>query len=602
MELQLTAFNKEKTKKWLIILLLGLTLFRLWMICDFPFVLRNWGHDDLLQIIRGLYIYNGQWMGPYSNAALAKGPGFPIFLAFIKFFHIPYGMAIGLIIAFSAGIFALAVAPFFKKKGICAILYLVLLYCPVSFYPMARVYRNVLSPWLALLIIASVIGIYARVRENPEKWVPWAILGFVSAGWFWVLREDSLWIFPLLIAGGLVIVIDRFLVLPRSNDRDFDPWPVSMTMVKPIKILYVFLTMILAFAPVLGIGMSTAAVKEINQRVYGVSVVNDRTQSNCAKVMGLLYQIDSDEDNMTRLVWASPKMIQMASEASPTFAKMNIQKYTRAWSSGGDEVPIDFIEWVMRDAVAAAGHYRDGAETDRYYGKIAEELQAAFDSGKLKKRNAVFLSSQIGGMEMPDIFYNLGYAAAGVWETGNYHDARIPENRTKDLYIHEPKEAAEENIVTWEEFFGTVLPRSDQQLSKINASSVLSDTNNTTVFHKQVICSLYNGIVDGYRLLSPIVFAAAMLGFILLTIKLIREKKREDFMLWIVMLGVLLTVFLELYSISLWGFMMKWNEKLRAISLYGSPANVLLTVYYCFGIFALTRCIKEWVMAYRLKK
>ena len=61
--------------------------------------------------------------------------------------------------------------------------------------------------------------------------------------------------------------------------------------------------------------------------------------------------------------------------------------------------------------------------------------------------------------------------------------------------------------------------------------------------------------------------------------------------------------FLELYSICLWGFAdVEWEHTLESVAFYGSPANVLLTVYYCFGIFALTRCIKEWVLAYRLKK
>ena len=434
------------------------------------------------------------------------------------------------------------------------------------------------------------------------KWVPWAIVGFVSAGWFWILREDSLWIFPILIAGGLVIVIDRFLVLPRSNDRDFDPWPVSITMVKPIKILYVFLTMILAFAPVLGIGMSTAAVKEINQRVYGISVVNDRTQSNCAEVMRLLYQIDSNEPNRKPIVWVSKKMIKMASEASPSFAKLNVQKFAKAWAVDGKEVQLDFIEWALRDAVAAAGYYHDGAETDRYYERIVNELQMAYDSGKLKKRDMVYLSSQIGGMKVSDVFANLGYTISYIWEIGNYYNARIPDKYANDFYIHEPEEAGVDNIEIWEEFIGMSLPRSDNQLSQIHASQMLTDMNKTVIFQKQVIRSLYNKIVKAFKLISPIAFVAAMLGFVLLTIKLIREKEREDFLVWIVMLGVLLTVFLELYSICLWGFMMKWQEKLEQVAFYGSPANVLMTVFYAFGIIVLVRCLIEGFTVYRQKK
>ena len=604
MERLITIFKNEKTKKWIVISgLLLLTLFRLWLSNGFPYVIRNWRHDDFLQLTRGIFLYSGQWMGPYSNAALAKGPGFPIFLALIKFLQIPYGTAIGLLMVLSSGIFALAVRPIFKNNWVCALLYVVLLYCPISFYPMARIYRNVLSPWLALLIIASVIGIYGRIKNKPIKWLPWAIVGFISAGWFWILREDSLWILPFLLVGGLIIVVDRFLIVPRANHQDGAVWPFDVIKSVPIKILYVFFMIIMAFSPVLGIGMTTAVVKKVNQEIYGVVVVNDRTQSNCAKVMGLLYQIDSNEPNRQRIIWASKKMIKMASEASPSFAKLNVQNYTKAWATGDDEeVPQDFIEWAMRDAAADADYYRDGAETDRYYAKIAEELQAAYDSGKLKKRDLVYLSSQIGGMKVSDVFENLKYAAVGVWETGNYYDARIPDVRVNNFYIHEPEEADEENIVIWEEFLGQSVIRSDNQLEQIYASSMLTDMNSAVVFQKKIICSLYNKIVKVFKLIAPIVFAAAFLGFVLLTIKLIRAKEREDFLIWILMLGVLLTVFLELYSICLWGFMMDLDGKLAAIALYGSPANVLITVFYAFGIFALVRCLKEWFTAYRLKK
>ena len=131
---------------------------------------------------------------------------------------------------------------------------------------------------------------------------------------------------------------------------------------------------------------------------------------------------------------------------------------------------------------------------------------------------------------------------------------------------------------------------------------MLTDMNSAVIFQKQIICSLYNKIVKIFKIIAPIVFAAAFLGFVLLTIKLIRAKEREDFLIWILMLGVFLTVFLELYSICLWGFMMDWDDKLAAIALYGSPANVMMTVFYAFGIFALVRCLKEWFTAYRLKK
>ena len=39
------------------------------------------GHDDALFALLGRYLAEGQWLGPFSQFTLMKGPGYPAFLA-----------------------------------------------------------------------------------------------------------------------------------------------------------------------------------------------------------------------------------------------------------------------------------------------------------------------------------------------------------------------------------------------------------------------------------------------------------------------------------------------------------------------------------------
>src|SRR3989304_3324277 len=55
-------------------------LFRIWLITGVPNIYIIYPHDDLYFAKAAHYIIHGQWMGPYSQMTLIKGPFYSFFL------------------------------------------------------------------------------------------------------------------------------------------------------------------------------------------------------------------------------------------------------------------------------------------------------------------------------------------------------------------------------------------------------------------------------------------------------------------------------------------------------------------------------------------
>ena len=65
-------------------LVAALTVLRIALFLSIPIeALGNAIHDDRLQMNQACYLFQGNWLGAYSNTTLVKGISFPLFLAFL---------------------------------------------------------------------------------------------------------------------------------------------------------------------------------------------------------------------------------------------------------------------------------------------------------------------------------------------------------------------------------------------------------------------------------------------------------------------------------------------------------------------------------------
>ena len=79
----LPALNKAKISQdrlltwWMIVLI----IIKLWLVEALDFVATYTPHDDYLFVRLAKSILNGEWLGPYDQLTLVKGPVYPLFLA-----------------------------------------------------------------------------------------------------------------------------------------------------------------------------------------------------------------------------------------------------------------------------------------------------------------------------------------------------------------------------------------------------------------------------------------------------------------------------------------------------------------------------------------
>ena len=95
-------------------------------------ILANQRYDDRLLFENAYDLLSGVWLGSYDSYTLAKGIGYPLFLVLAKKLCLPYSVLLSLLQAAGAWLFVRAVSVRWQNPYGQAILYLLLLFSPIS--------------------------------------------------------------------------------------------------------------------------------------------------------------------------------------------------------------------------------------------------------------------------------------------------------------------------------------------------------------------------------------------------------------------------------------------------------------------------------------
>lgn len=339
-------------------------------------------YDDELFVRIGLSIASGNWLGAYGEVTMAKNPGYPLFLAFCGVTHIPYQLALIMLIALGAGLSAMAIRPLVKNR--CALIgvYLVLLFNPLSFTTafFRRIYRDGLVIPFAMMALAGYIGLYLRRKEGVRRCLAWGVAAGVATACLQVIKENGMWVMPFavvccaVVLGGWAFSVARGEISPKSL--------VSRVLV-------------LLLVPALVTPAFKGLIKAKNQEVYGVSTMSDRFDGAFSKVCSKLSLIDGGTDRTA--IWVSRNALSMAFEASPTLAQIQSEIWAEwdIWSTlfDYDEVYGDLCYWALMDASNDAGKCESATASADFWGSVSFELEEALDSGRLPSRSGVRISS-----------------------------------------------------------------------------------------------------------------------------------------------------------------------------------------------------------------
>lgn len=367
--------NKRNTALFWIFVI-GLAIVKQYLVYDLPiYAISNALPDDGLMVYLAENLKNGQWLGSYQRLTLVKGIGYPLFLVISNLLPFHYLSISSIFYTVSVLCMVYAVRPLFKTYKSLAVLYTVLLFCPVSaaLVTFQRVYRNSISAAQVLLIIGSFAGMYFRREWPVKRQLPWllgAVIGLVS---FYYTREDAIWIMPFVLVVTLIYmgtVIYRFW---RFNKKDM-----------LIRILLILLPIVF----VIGTGK---AIGFLNQHYYGTSVVNELSDGAFAEMMKTIYSVE--DEKVLRQISVSRAKLERLYENSSALASIRkeMDKELAAWCGDEEysrvwEVEDGWFFWILRDAMSDAGYYENAKTMTAFCNQVTEELRAAIADNRLRER------------------------------------------------------------------------------------------------------------------------------------------------------------------------------------------------------------------------
>ena len=331
-------------------------------------VLADAPADDGLFISLGRYLSEGAWLGPFNQYTLLRGPGYPAFLAISNWFGTPISLAHALLHCAAVAFFVVVAHKFIRSVLLSGVLFTLLLWHPSALsFTLLRVARDRIY-FDELLILVASLAFVLFAPGNAKRRVLFAVLSGVALGWFWLTREEGVWILPAL---GLMAAVGAFQAHRKQQLSE---------VVGSLAIVIVVFTAAL-------IGFCTA-----NWWAYGKFVGVDFKEENYQRALGALNSVQSG--GTKPFVSITYEAMRRVSEVSPTFASLApyFNGPGKNWAVFGcyfypsicDEIGAGMFMFALRAAAEQAGHYSSPTQASNFFGRLADEVEAACARGALQ--------------------------------------------------------------------------------------------------------------------------------------------------------------------------------------------------------------------------
>lgn len=470
--------------------------------------------EDALMVNMANNILKGMWLGPYNELILTKGVFFPLFLCVSKLLGITYISAQTLFYTIACLIFIYGIKDFVKSKKWLFIIFLILVFNPVSFAnnTLLKVYRNGIVMPEILILFGSYIGLYLN-RKNKKQSVIYAILAGLGISMFFHTKEDSIITIPCMILFSIILI----LLVVKENKKE--------TLKKQKLLLLSYLL------PGIILGFFTAIIMCLNFHFYGVFTYNELTNSAFTKCIKTIYSVKPEEE--IEFVDVTRKNIEKIAEVSPTFnlvKKQLLENIVYDRNPNDDQIENGWFASDFRYYSARIGNWQTAKESRDFYNNITKEINQAFKEGKLEKRavmaSSLFMPWRDDYLEIllktfnQSIKYIISYNE--VYVSIEASDV-LGQNDTFEKF----KYITNDNIINSED--------TDVQEKLKNVSE------------EQV--NILNAIGKIYRYTGAVLFILAVIIYILFIIKMIIEIKKKKYetinivlVLSILMISIVLSV------------------------------------------------------------
>ncbi len=354
---------------------LALTATKLWLSRgQGVYAIGSAGHDDRLFIELAQHIVRGDWLGPYNELTLAKGPFYSLFIAATFLLGVPLFLAQHAFYAAACGAFVRALRPAITSGAARFAIFALLLWNPMTYDgpSMGRVLRQHVYGPLALLILGGLVALYLRRADPSRRHFPWAVITGLAAGAFYLTREEAIWLAPsvLLLAGAYLL----------------GAWRVSRDAFRRA-IGGLALALAAAAAPI-------AAVSALNHSHYGWFGTCEFRAAEFKDAYGAMLRVRVGPE--VPFVPITREAREAMAAASPAFAELQRQfdaGVAAGWAGSSEfftkippaegQIGGGWVMWAVREATVRAGHGSSAASALAFYGRLARELNEACDRGVL---------------------------------------------------------------------------------------------------------------------------------------------------------------------------------------------------------------------------
>ena len=323
--------------------------------------------DDELMRDWAFSIAGMDWLGDFNVYTFLKEPGFAIFLGVCYRLHIPYIFAVTLCYSVACMVFSTALRNIFSSGKYVLLVYLFLLFHPVSYCSsvLQKVYRNGLGVILTLCIFGGLLHMYFSLRgEKAWRLFFWSAFTGLSLGYLWITKGDTAWLLPF--TGVICLVMLGILLVKCRNLRNLPR--------------YLCLAL-----PFLGVLLCIKGVDFLHTQRYGISSLE-----YYATVMDEISHIRQEGAN--EKIPLTRKKLKELYQVSPTLA--SVQEYLEkemdehnAYDTNptDGEVEAGWLGWTLVRAFYDAGMYEDSETADTFFRNLHEDLAAAFADGRLER-------------------------------------------------------------------------------------------------------------------------------------------------------------------------------------------------------------------------
>ena len=344
---------------------------KLWLVAAQPVVAHgNASFDDRLYLALAEQVLKGNWLGPYSQFTLMKGPMYSLFIAGTFLSAVPLPIAQHLLYLLGCILLVLALRPCFDASWQAFGTFTLLWWQPMSYVELDILRQNIYTP-LTLLLFAGLCALQTRRAARVYIRLAWGALLGTAAAAFYLTREEGIWILP---ATALLIGISAWNSW-RAGER-------LRPLVTPAGTATICATAILL------------TVCTFNYRYYGwFGTVEFRAREFRSAYGALQRPVPSEQIPYVPVTRDVRLKLYQVSQSFAELKPCLEGPIGLEWANysdfltgrPGEELQIgggSFI-WALRDCVIASGHGNSAREALDFYRSLGAEINRACDEGRI---------------------------------------------------------------------------------------------------------------------------------------------------------------------------------------------------------------------------